>query len=230
MPATIFHCGGDRGQDSLCVLRRKGAKGENRAHDDCMMTQTVASVIWWVGLVGWYVIRRPFERKAKRIRVSKSFFDRWELGRLGLAIVGSVVIPAVYALTGFPASLDRPFIPAIAWVGLLTLCAALWLFRRSHVDLGRNWSISLELREQHALVEDGVYRLVRHPMYSSFFLLGLAQMLLLSNWFAGASGLVGIGVLYAFRVRREEQMMLASFGEDYRAYMAHTKRIIPWVL
>ncbi len=195
-----------------------------------MMTQTVASVIWWVGLVGWYVIRRPFERKAKRIRVSKSFFDRWELGRLGLAIVGSVVIPAVYALTGFPASLDRPFIPAIAWVGLLTLCAALWLFRRSHVDLGRNWSISLELREQHALVEDGVYRLVRHPMYSSFFLLGLAQMLLLSNWFAGASGLVGIGVLYAFRVRREEQMMLASFGEDYRAYMAHTKRIIPWVL
>jgi protein-S-isoprenylcysteine O-methyltransferase Ste14 len=109
-------------------------------------------------------------------------------------------------------------------------CAALWLFRRSHVDLGRNWSISLEVRDHHALVKNGVYRLIRHPMYSSFFLLGVAQVLLLPNWFAGGSGLVGAGILYAFRVRREEQMMLESFGEEYRTYMTDTKRLIPWML
>jgi protein-S-isoprenylcysteine O-methyltransferase Ste14 len=67
-------------------------------------------------------------------------------------------------------------------------------------------------------------------MYSSFFLLGLAQMLLLSNWLAGLSGVVGAGILFAFRVLREERMMLESFGEEYRAYMAHTKRIVPWIL
>jgi protein-S-isoprenylcysteine O-methyltransferase Ste14 len=67
-------------------------------------------------------------------------------------------------------------------------------------------------------------------MYSSFFLLGLAQMLLLSNWWAGISGLVGAGALFIFRVFREEQMMLENFGDEYRAYMAHTKRIIPWTL
>jgi len=106
----------------------------------------------------------------------------------------------------------------------------LWLFRRSHVDLGRNWSISLEVRDHHALVKNGVYRLIRHPMYSSFFLLGVAQVLLLPNWFAGGSGLVGAGILYAFRVRREEQMMLESFGEEYRTYMTDTKRLIPWML
>ena len=126
--------------------------------------------------------------------------------------------------------LDRPFIPALAWLGLVPLVAALWLFRRSHVDLGRNWSISLEVREQHALVKTGVYRLVRHPMYSSFFLLGLAQMLLLPNWFAGLAGVVGAGILFLFRVGREEQMMLESFGDDYRAYMAQTKRIVPWIV
>jgi protein-S-isoprenylcysteine O-methyltransferase Ste14 len=67
-------------------------------------------------------------------------------------------------------------------------------------------------------------------MYSSFFLLAFAQLLLLPNWFAGGSGLVGVGLLYAFRIRREERMMLERFGDDYRDCMAHTKRLIPWLL
>ena len=113
---------------------------------------------------------------------------------------------------------------------MVTLCAALWLFYRSHVDLGRNWSISLEIRKEHRLVTTGVYRFIRHPMYSSFFLLALAQVLLVPNWLAGASGLLGVGVLYAFRVQQEERMMLEGFGTDYRSYMAHTKRLIPWIL
>jgi len=195
-----------------------------------MMTQTAAAIVWFAGLAGWYIIRHPFSRKAKKIEVRESFYDRRESFLLAVATLGLFVIPAVYVLTGFPARLDRPFIAAIAWLGPVAQCAALWLFRRSHVDLGRNWSISLEVRDHHALVKNGVYRLIRHPMYSSFFLLGVAQVLLLPNWFAGGSGLVGAGILYAFRVRREEQMMLESFGEEYRAYMTDTKRLIPWML
>lgn len=194
------------------------------------MTPTVAALVWFAGLVGWTIIRYPFERKAKKIGVSKSLFDRRESGLLAIAVLGLFVIPAIYVLSGFPALFDRPFVPAIAWLGAATTVAALWVFRRSHVDLGRNWSISLEVREQHALVQTGIYRLVRHPMYSSFFLLGLAQMLLLPNWLAGGSGLIGAAVLYAFRVKREERMMLESFGEEYRAYMTDTKSLIPWML
>ncbi len=195
-----------------------------------MMSQTVAAVVWFAGLVGWYIIRYPFERKAKKIGVSKSLFDRRESALLLIALLGLFVIPAIYVLTGFPAHLDRPFIPAIAWLGILPMAVALWLFRRSHADLGRNWSISLQVREQHALVRTGVYRLIRHPMYSSFFLLSIAQMLLLANWFAGLAGVVGAAILFVFRVRREEQMMLESFGDEYRSYIAHTKRIVPWII
>ena len=195
-----------------------------------IMTPTVAAVVWFAGLVGWYIIRRPFERRAKKIGVSKSLFDRRESGLLVTAVLGLFVVPLIYVVTGVPASLDRPFIAAVAWLGAAAMVAALWLFRRSHVDLGRNWSISLEVREQHALVKTGIYRFIRHPMYSSFFLLGLAQMLLLPNWLAGLSGIAGAGVLFVFRVRREEQMMLESFGDEYRAYMGETKRIVPWVV
>ncbi|HEX3340773.1 MAG TPA: protein-S-isoprenylcysteine O-methyltransferase [Pseudolabrys sp.] len=195
-----------------------------------MRAQTATAIVWFAGLVGWYIIRHPFARRARKIEVQKSFYDLRESLLLAVASLGLFVIPAIYVLTGFPKSLDRPFVPAIAWLGPVAQCAALWLFRRSHVDLGRNWSISLQVRDHHALVKDGVYQFVRHPMYSSFFLLGVAQILLLPNWFAGGSGLVGAGILYAFRVRREEQMMLESFGEEYRAYMTDTKRLIPWML
>ncbi len=194
------------------------------------MTKTVAAFVWFAGLVGWYIIRHPFERKAKKIRVRKSLLDWREGSLLGIGLLGLFVVPGVYVLTRFPASLDRPFVPVIAWLGLVPLVGALWLFRRSHADLGRNWSITLQVREQHVLVKTGVYRLIRHPMYSSFFLLGLAQALLLPNWLAGLSGVAGAGVLFGFRVLREERMMLESFGEEYRAYMNQTKRIVPWIV
>ncbi len=194
------------------------------------MTETVAAIAWFAGLVGWFIIRYPFERRARKVGIRKSLLDIREKSLLAAAVIGLFVIPAVYVLTGFPAALDRPFMPLVAWLGLVPLVAALWLFRRSHADLGRNWSITLQLREQHALVTSGVYRLIRHPMYSSFFLLGVAQMLLIPNWFAGLAGVAGAGVLYGFRVRREERMMLESFGDDYRAYMAATKRIVPWLV
>jgi protein-S-isoprenylcysteine O-methyltransferase Ste14 len=195
-----------------------------------VMTETAAELVWFAGLVGWYIIRRPFERRAKKVAVSKSLLDRREQILLAAALLGLFVIPAIYAVTGFPAEFDRRFVPTVAWAGVIALITALWLFHRTHVDLGRNWSITLQLREQHQLVRTGVYRYIRHPMYSSFFLLGIAQLLLLPNWIAGIAGPVGAAILYGFRVVREEQMMLESFGEEYRAYSATTKRIVPWVV
>jgi protein-S-isoprenylcysteine O-methyltransferase Ste14 len=194
------------------------------------MNAAICEVIWFLGLVAWYVIRYPFERRAKKVSVTKSVYDRRDRSLLALAFVAMFIVPLLYVLTGFPRPLDRPVISAIAGLGVATLGAALWLFYRSHADLGRNWSISLEIRKDHRLITTGVYQLIRHPMYSSFFLLALAQILLLPNWLAGACGLVAIGALYGFRVSQEEQMMLEFFGTEYRYYVSHTKRLIPWIL
>jgi protein-S-isoprenylcysteine O-methyltransferase Ste14 len=107
---------------------------------------------------------------------------------------------------------------------------AAWLFWRSHADLGLNWSVSLEVRQGHQLVTHGIYRRIRHPMYTAIFLYGLAQGLLLPNWLAGWSSLVPFTIMYLLRVRREEQMMLQFFGDDYRSYMTRTGRLLPRLL
>jgi protein-S-isoprenylcysteine O-methyltransferase Ste14 len=187
----------------------------------------LGKMVWVAGIVAWYLIRYPFERKAKRVRVVAGARSTAE--RIGLAAgtLGLGVAPAIYVATGFPRAADYAARPWAVVLGTIVYAAALWLFHRSHKDLGRNWSITLEIRDQHRLVSNGIYGLIRHPMYSSFWLMALGQALLLPNWVAGLAGLVGFGVLYFLRVGHEERMMLETFGDEYRAYMARTKRIIP---
>jgi protein-S-isoprenylcysteine O-methyltransferase Ste14 len=66
-------------------------------------------------------------------------------------------------------------------------------------------------------------------MYAAFWLWAISQALLLPNWIAGLSGIIGFGTLFFARVGHEERMMLETFGDEYRAYMARTYRLIPGI-
>ena len=191
------------------------------------MTQTVAAIIWAIGLLAWAAIRYPHQRHARRIRVvsdSRSLTDRLALGA---ATAGLAVIPIIYLSTGFPALANYVFRPWMGWVGLAVELGFLLLFHATHRQLGRNWSVSLEIRDDHRLVTDGLYRFVRHPMYSSFWLWAIAQAFLLPNWFAGLAGLAGVAIFCFARGGKEEDMMRAAFGKEYEAYAARTGRVVP---
>src|SRR5262249_1793066 len=146
-----------------------------------------------------------------------------------ISFTGLFIVPAIYVTTGEPPVADYPFHSAPAWLGTALFAVALIGFRRTHHDLGRFWSVTLAMRQTHQLVTDGVYRHVRHPMYAAFFLWAIAQALLLPNLIAGPAGLVGFGILFGFRVGREERMMEAMFGDAYRTYAARTWRLVPGV-
>jgi protein-S-isoprenylcysteine O-methyltransferase Ste14 len=194
-----------------------------------MMTATVAKLLWLAGIVGWFVIRYPFQRRAARLGVARSAGGAGDRIALIIATTGQFLLPLFYVVTGQLAFADYPLHPLQGWLGLGALVGALILFRLTHKRLGRNWSVSLETRTAHALVTGGMYGYVRHPMYSSFLLSAVAQVLLLPNWIAGPAGLVGIGVLFFYRVGREESLMVETFGDQYRAYMRRTARIVPWL-
>ncbi|MGE0281329.1 MAG: protein-S-isoprenylcysteine O-methyltransferase [Rhizobiaceae bacterium] len=191
------------------------------------MTPTVAAIIWAVGLVAWVVIRAPHQRRARKIKTVNDSRTTADRAALGAATAGLSVIPLVYVATGFPAFANYAFKPWMGWVGLLFELGFLALFYASHKQLGKNWSVSLEIRDRHELVTDGLYRYVRHPMYSSFWLWAIAQFFLLPNWVAGLAGLIGVAILYFFRVGKEEAMMRQTFGRAYDDYAARTGRVVP---
>lgn len=193
------------------------------------MTPLAAKIVFCLMAVLWYVIRLPHELRSKRTPVARNVRDWRETTLLGISLSGLGIVPFVYVATGFPAFANRPFVPLLAWLGLLVAIGALAMFRLTHKALGRNWSVSLQVRENHRLIQEGVYGRVRHPMYTAFWLWAVAQALLLPNWVAGLAGIVGFGTLYALRIGREERMMLEAFGEEYRDYATRTARLIPWV-
>jgi protein-S-isoprenylcysteine O-methyltransferase Ste14 len=138
-------------------------------------------------------------------------------------------IPFVWIASPAFSFAEYPLRAAPCAAGVICFVFGLWVFYRAHSDLGTNWSITLELREQHQLITRGVYRQIRHPMYSALVLYSLAHALVIPNWVAGPSNVIAFGILLALRVGAEERMMRDEFGNEYAAYAARTKRLIPGV-
>jgi protein-S-isoprenylcysteine O-methyltransferase Ste14 len=187
----------------------------------------VAKFCYLTGLIIYVAIRGVFGARTKKNEKAVSRVDGRDRALVGAVFVGSFILPVLYLFTPLLRFADYRLANVVMWVGLFVMILALWLFWRSHVDLGLNWSITLEMRKGHDLVTHGVYRRVRHPMYSAIFLFAIAQGMLLSNWFAGWAGLVTFAALYLSRVGNEEKMMREVFGSEYDAYMRRTGRLLP---
>lgn len=180
-----------------------------------------------IGLVVYIAIRHVYIKRTRNVPKVDRRIDALERFLLGIMAVPVMILPLLNVLTPLLSFADYRLPPIMPWLGVVTMVASLVLFWRSHEDLGNNWSVSLELSEGHSLVTRGVYRRVRHPMYSSIWLWGLAQGLMLQNWLAGWGTLVAFATLYFTRVPREEAMMLDRFGDEYRTYMRRTGRLCP---
>jgi protein-S-isoprenylcysteine O-methyltransferase Ste14 len=174
------------------------------------------------------VIRAPHGQRSRAIPVVRSRKGPLEIALLTIAWV-AFFLPLIWIAAPVFAFADYPLHPIPLLTGVLCLMLGLWLFHKSHADLGTNWSITLEVREKHQLVMHGVYRWVRHPMYLALLIYSLGQALVLPNWLVGPSYGVAMVLVFSLRVGREEHMMLEEFGKDYEAYMATTKRLIPGV-
>src|SRR3954454_20391873 len=127
------------------------------------MNAWYAKALVLAGLVGISVIRGPHARQSARVAVVKSRRGRLETVLLAMAFAASflpllwVVAPPVLAFA------DYRLRPAPFAAGCVLMGLGLWYLYRSHADLGSNFSLTLEVREGHSLVTEGVYRHVRHP-------------------------------------------------------------------
>ncbi len=181
-------------------------------------------------VIGTSIIRYPHQKRNKSNKITTDKKGTLEKSLLGLVFLGMVILPLIYIFTALFSFADYDLPLYLHISGLLLIVPMLWLFYRSHKNLGQNWSATLEIREGHKVVDSGVYRYVRHPMYSAILLLVIIQALLLNNYIAGLSGVISFGLLYILRVKNEERMMIKEFGDEYKQYMKRTKRIIPFIL
>lgn len=192
------------------------------------MNPWIAKAVVLAATVVMIVIRAPHGQRSRRVKVAKSYRTPRETGLLIIAWVGFFV-PLIWVASPAFSFAEYPLRLGPLAAGVTCFGTGLWLFYRSHTDLGTNWSITLELRERHRLVTRGVYRRIRHPMYSALILYSVGHALVIPNWVVGPANLIAFAVLLAFRIRAEEKMMLDEFGAEYTEYSAQTKRLVPGV-
>ena len=188
-------------------------------------------VTWFAFVIVGAVVRGVYVRRHGKPTIADDLNTRLDKLLLVLSGVGMQLIPIVYLLTGWLdfADYGLPAAASLALgvVGALVFAVGIWLLWRSHAELGRNFSPTLQIVEDHSLVTDGVFRRIRHPMYSAHLLWAIAQAMLLQNWIAGPAFLVVQVPLYLRRIPTEERMMLEQYGDEYREYMGRTGRLFP---
>ena len=117
--------------------------------------------------------------------------------------------------------------PALGWTAAVVTAIGIGLAIWARVFIGRNWSPRPAVKEHHELVTTGPYAYVRHPIYSGILLAALGTAL------AGTGFGIGVfvfgSIIFLSRIRTEEKIMLGLFPNEYPAYQARTKRLVPFV-
>jgi protein-S-isoprenylcysteine O-methyltransferase Ste14 len=114
-------------------------------------------------------------------------------------------------------------------LGVILFFLGLAMSVSARVKLGPNWQNveDLDLAEKHALVTNGIYRFVRHPIYAGDLLLVIGLQLALQSW------LFLLGLIIACVIVRqaiaEEKLLLTKFPE-YHDYCMRTKRFFPFLI
>ena len=117
---------------------------------------------------------------------------------------------------------------ALLMASLLVLAAGLYQLRRDgRADASRSDDSSLYAFERTTrLVTGGIYRLIRHPLYSSLLLLAWGIACKRPDLASGLLALLA-SLLLQSTARRDEAECLAHFGEAYRHYMQRSRMFIP---
>jgi protein-S-isoprenylcysteine O-methyltransferase Ste14 len=106
--------------------------------------------------------------------------------------------------------------------GIFCVFGIYWLFS----SIGSGITPTSATRKEHKLVTNGIYKYIRHPLYSFGASLFISFGMMADNWFMAALGIFTF-ILMAIRTPKEEANLIEKFGDEYRQYMKHTGRFFP---
>ena len=185
--------------------------------------KNIISVCWGIFFIVWVLAATSTKRTVYH-----------ENGARRLIYLIPILIGCYLLFRGyrFPAPLSLVLIPhteAILFIAMILTVCGLGLCLWARAVLGRNWSGTVTLKENHELIVRGPYRVVRHPIYTGLLLM-LIGLSLEQGRIAGLIGFLLVFISLWIKLGYEEELMLKQFPENYPAYQQRVKRIIPFVL
>ena len=185
------------------------------------------SLMWVWGAFGILWLTAAFtSKRSVRIQSSGS-----RLFQGGLMILGIMLMTNFrhWVMSGWLTIHLMPVtLPVFAGGFLLTVAGLLFCIW-ARVVLGRNWSGTVTIKENHELIVRGPYQIVRHPIYTGllFALIGTAFV---DGYVRSFVGVLVIGFGLWLKSQTEEQFMVQQFGAQYIDYRQHVRALVPFLL
>lgn len=183
-----------------------------------MNQEFLIKVLVVIMLALFFVIRNKFTRYYKNF--SFKFLTKYIIVLIILVIYFSKVTD--FAII----PLDVYF--RLTW-GFLFMGVGYVLFFSAHKTLGENWSslIDKEVTRDKKLIQKGIYKYVRHPMYLTSFITLLGFGFLTANWLIFLVPFFILLIFYFYKVPREEKFLVKHFGKEYEKYRKMTGGFFP---
>jgi protein-S-isoprenylcysteine O-methyltransferase Ste14 len=190
------------------------------------MRSTLAS---YVLLAMFFVLERVLRQGDEAVSMEAGPSDRGtsRLIAVGFAsTLASGLLSPVLARLG-PGKTSGPRL-LVAGQGMMLggLVMKVWAMR----TLGRFYTRTLRTAADQAVVQDGPYRLVRHPGYVGTLLIWIGFGWAMRNWLLGLLNTLVLLAVYGRRIQVEEAMLAETLGAPYREYQRRTWRLIPWLV
>jgi protein-S-isoprenylcysteine O-methyltransferase Ste14 len=180
---------------------------------------------WMAVIVYWIWSARDVKAAAK----FEPPFRRLALYVLPLVIAALLLGPGEWFGRSFLRESFVPHSTLVLSVGLAGCIAGAVLACYARFILGRNWSGTVQLKQNHELIQRGPYRFVRHPIYTGLLLLFLGNAIMVGDW----RGLLAVAIVFISfwrKLRLEESWLSQHFGVRYTEYAARTKALFPGLL
>ena len=199
-----------------------------------MSIESIFRIVFWF-LFGGLIIMQVyfasrFHQAGERVSADRNAIAREGWGYVVVRIIASLALITFLVLYAINPTwlgvLSVPFPNWLRGIGIVLGCASFGLYGWAQATLGKEWSPHLQMREQHHLVTTGPYTRMRHPIYSAYIVFMTSIALVTANWFFIALLAVSI-IVFAFRIPKEEQMLIEVFGEEYKTYMQRTGGLFP---
>ena len=189
-----------------------------------MVVTKLLIAVWIEMLVCWVAWSAAFVKPSRQgkgqEKVMRAASSRWGIG---LVFVSFMLVWTWVKPPGFHKSTASLVVAMI-----LGPISVILVWAAAH-KLGKRWRLEAALSADHALIQDGPYRWMRHPIYTSMFGMLMATAAAYTWWPMWIAGAVAFIVGTEIRVRAEERLLEAHFQDTFRAYRSRVRAYIPFV-
>lgn len=193
-------------------------------HDDNIFRIILIAGFLILMPIGLYHRLKSQATREKLDRRQEGLFILLTLRPLGLMTMVGLIVYMINPAWMAWSSVSLP--TWLRWAGVIIGVMAGFLFTWTFRSIGKNITDTVVTRKEHTLVTTGPYRWVRHPFYVTTALAIVANAAVAANAFILITGILALALI-VLRTKKEEELLVARFGEEYENYTKRTGRFFP---